>query len=374
MQKIGIVGGGQLGRMLVEAADQLHFETIVLDPTPRAPAGQVATEQIIKSFKDPEAIRELADRVDFLTFEIEQVHAEVLEEIANDGKPVNPSPSTLKIIKDKFEQKAFLQNADIPVTDFALIETKHDVWEQAKIFGYPFLLKARFDAYDGRGNALIKSEDQIDFAYEHLSKSPLYVERFVPFVKELSAVVVRGMDGDIRSYPIVETIHRNNICHEVFAPAPVAEDVRERAEALGRQTLEHLGGVGVYAIEMFLTENGKILVNDIAPRVHNSGHHTIEACATSQFENHIRAITSMPLGSTDMIVPRAVMVNILGDRSGEVKPEGIEEAEALGGVAVHMYGKMETRPERKMGHITAIGSTLEEVQAKARKARSLITI
>ncbi len=373
-KRIGIVGGGQLGRMLTVAAKRLGYRVIVLDPTPNSPAGQVADKQIIGDFTDEQKIRDLAAESDVLTFEIELANADVLEDLTKKGVQVHPSAKTLHIIKDKLRQKEFLKNAGIPTAEFQAVQTKEDVVSAAKIFGYPFLLKARTDAYDGRGNALIKSEDEISSGIQKLAGRNLYVEKFVPFTKELAVMVARNTVGEIACYPIVQTTHINNICHTVIAPAPITPEVAERAKNFAIQVAEYLEGAGVFGIELFLTKENAILINEIAPRVHNSGHYTIEACVTSQFEQHIRAITGMSLGSTQMVVPAAAMVNILGDRSGKAIPRGVENAKVIAGVEIHFYGKMETRLERKMGHITAVGNTVKEALDKAETARKYITI
>lgn len=290
---IGIVGGGQLGRMLTQAAHTLGFRVVVLDPTENSPASQIAEEHILGSFKDKEKILELGKVSDFITFEIESANEEALDELVAQGKVVHPSPNTLRTIKDKFMQKTFLQNADIPVADFALTDSVEDIKKQGEVFGYPFLLKSRFDAYDGRGNVVVKSESEIQDAYMKLGGSKLYAEKFFPFVKELAVISVRGADGEMIVYPVVETIHQNNICHIVRSPANISKDVEIHARELAEKVLSNLGGVGVFAIEMFLSGEGEVVVNEIAPRVHNSGHHTIEAFNMSQFEAHIRAITSI---------------------------------------------------------------------------------
>ncbi|MBI3459019.1 ATP-grasp domain-containing protein, partial [Candidatus Azambacteria bacterium] len=256
------------------------------------------------------------------------------------------------------------------------VKNKNEIIIAAQEFGYPILLKSRFDAYDGRGNALIRNETEIDFALAKLASSngDLYVEKFIPFVKELAVVVTRSNSGEIVVYPPVETIHKNNICHLVIAPAPIDSGAIKKAEKLAIDIISILNGVGVFAIEMFLTATSEIIVNEIAPRVHNSGHQTIEANATSQFEQQIRAIAGLPLGPVSPKTPYAVMINILGERQGVANISGVEEALKIPGVSVHIYGKLETRPERKMGHITAIGDNLEEVIEKAQKARKIINI
>lgn len=373
-KRIGIVGGGQLGRMLTLAAKPLGFQVIVLDPTPQSPAGQVADEQIVASFTDEAAIRQLAEDSDFLTFEIELANADILDELAKNGLSVNPSAETLNIIKDKLKQKEFLDKASVPVAKFQAVETVKDIEQFAQEFGYPLLLKARSDAYDGRGNALVESAAGIQAALTKLANRILYVEEFVDFDKELAVMVARNTQGDIVTYPVVETIHQHNICHTVLAPAPVKPAISHQAKVLARQVMEHLQGAGVFGIEMFLTKDGEVIINEIAPRVHNSGHHTIESCKTSQFEQHIRAVTNLPLGSTRMVVPAAVMVNILGDRQGEAKLEGLDQALQIPNTTVHVYGKIETMPERKMGHITAIGENLQDTLQRANQARALINI
>jgi len=372
--RLGIVGGGQLGRMLSMEAKRLGFVVTVIDPTPNSPAGQVVDEQIVAAYDDEAAIRALGARVDFLTFEIESAGAAVLEELAASGVAVNPSARTLGIIRDKLAQKRFLAERGMPVAAFAEVHDRADVMRVAGAFGWPLVLKARFGAYDGRGNAVMGGPQEVEAALAKLAGRELYVEQWVPFVKELAVVTARGMDGRIATYPVVETEHKNNICHIVKVPAAVPETVRAAAEELGARVMRELGGAGVYGIEMFLTADGQVLVNEIAPRVHNSGHLTIEANRTSQFEQQVRAVTGLPLGSTELVVPAAVMINILGERSGPAEVTGLEQVLSQPGVAVHLYGKAETRPERKMGHITVVADTVDEALERARTARRKLTI
>jgi phosphoribosylaminoimidazole carboxylase PurK protein len=426
---IGIVGGGQLGRMLTDAAHKLGFVVTVLDPTQDSPAGQVADKQIVGSFTDESKIRELAKDVDYVTFEIELANADVLHDLTKKGVSINPSAKTLSIIKDKYKQKEFLKKAHIPTAESVTVESSNtemnarhpgiaesnllrnegssqidsrftiqdsredslvergqndvvinEIKNIGKSFGYPMLLKARLDAYDGRGNFVLHSENDIPEGLEKLKGRSLYVEKFVPFVKELAVMVARSTVGEILTFPVVETTHKNNICHTCVVPAPVSQEAIDKARSLAIKVMEHLKGAGVFGVEMFLvpsTSSGKkeeVLVNEIAPRVHNSGHYTIEACKTSQFEQHIRAITGMELGATDLIVPAAAMVNILGERNGPAEVEGSDSALAIEGVSVHIYGKKETKIERKMGHITAVGKTPGEALEKALKAREYISI
>jgi len=372
--RIGIVGGGQLGKMLTLEAKKLGFQVVIIDPAPRSPAGQVADRQIVASVNDEKAIRQLARETDFLTFEIELANADILEELRSKSVKVNPSARTLHIIKDKLKQHRFLQKARIPVAEFVEINNEQDAYRAAEKFGYPFLVKARTDAYDGKGNVLIQGQEDIRRAFKKLAGRKVYAEKFVSFAKELSVIVVRSTKGQIVTYPVVETIQKNNICHQVLAPALVGARVRRKAKHLAIQVMRHLRGAGAFGIEMFLTEEGKVLVNEIAPRVHNSGHYTIEACVTSQFEQHIRAITGLPLGAPDMISPAAVMVNILGERKGPARIKGLQNALAISGVSVHIYGKAETKPERKMGHITVLDTNIKRALKKATRAREYIDI
>jgi len=372
--RIGIVGGGQLGRMLTFAAKRLGFYVVILDPSKNSPAGQVADKQIVAHFTDVVAIKKLAKEVDFLTFEIELANAEILDKLSKQGVTINPSAKTLSIIKDKLLQKKFLQKNNLPTAEYVEVHTEADIRKAADLFGYPILLKARFDAYDGRGNALIQNEKEIKRGMKKLANRKLYVEKSVPFTKELSCIVARHINGEIAMYPVVETIHKHSICYIVIAPGRIDKIISVKVLNLAKQVMDTLKGAGVFGIEMFLLENDDVLINEIAPRVHNTGHFTIEASITSQFEQHIRAITNMPLGSTEMVVPSAVMINILGDRSGKVNVTGLDKVLAIPNVFVHIYGKMETRKQRKMGHITVIDNSVNVALKKAKNARTLITI
>ncbi len=368
---VGIVGGGQLGRMLTEAAHKLGFNVLVLDETPNSPASLVADEQIIGSYRDKEKVMLLGSKSDFVTFEIEGANEEALLELEKQGKIVNPSGKILKTIKDKFAQKVFLINHNIPVAQFKSVENIEDCERAGEEFGYPYMLKARLGAYDGRGNFVVHTKEEIRGAWSKLGDNQLYAEKFVPYVKELAVIVARDSFGKIITYPIVETVHKNNICHIVKSPAQIEKSVKEKGEHLAIRVLEALGGVGVFAIEMFLTKEGFVLVNEIAPRVHNSGHHTIEAFEMSQFEAQIRCITGMHLEDPRPTRKHAVMVNILGERDGEANTK---EIKPLDGVHVHIYGKMQVRKERKMGHITVLGDNPEEIEKRALEVRKLIEI
>ena len=373
-QTIGIIGGGQLGRMLTLAAQPLGFNVLVINPTPDSPAAQVGAKEIVADLYDPAALRALAERADFLTIEIEHLDADALEALSDLGKPINPAPKTIRLIQDKLQQKIFLQENDIPVAPFAGVENVTEAEALLAQFGGKMLLKTRHGAYDGRGNMVVSNTAEIQEAFTRFADSQLYAEQFVPFTKELAVMVARGTDGQIAIYPVVETIHERNICVEVLAPAPVEDDIREAAAVLADKVAELLEGAGMFGIEMFFTEDGQVLVNEIAPRVHNSGHYTMDASRTSQFEQHVRAITGLPLGSTDLLAPAAVMINILGERDGATKVEGLAEALAIPEVSVHLYGKSPTKVDRKMGHINATGQTLQEARERAEAARKNLKV
>lgn len=372
--RIGIVGGGQLGKMLTLSAKKMGFYVAVTDPTPLSPAGQIADHQIVADYKDAKAIRKLASMVDVITFEIELANDKVLYSLMKKGKTVYPNPKTLGIIRDKLIQKTFLQKNRIPTAAFVPVKTSKDVKASADLFGYPLVLKARTDAYDGRGNELIKSHKDIEAGLRKLTSRTLYVEKYVPFIKELAVMVARSPKGEIATYPVVETFHTDNICDTVIAPAHISKKSAKKAQALAKKVMKYLKGAGVFGIEMFLTKKGDVLVNEIAPRVHNSGHYTIEACVTSQFEQHIRAITGLPLGDTSMLVKASVMKNILGTKQGDGYPKGVPKALKIPGISLHMYGKKETRTARKMGHLTIVGDSVGSLQKKIERARKALQI
>lgn len=374
VKTIGIVGGGQLGRMLTEAALPLGFKVVFIDPTDNCPTAQAGANQIQAAFTDSKAIQKLAKETDVITVESEHINTQALEKLVKIGKVVEPEPITVRMIQDKLKQSEFLSQNGLPIADFKLVASLNEGIKILKDFGGKMLLKKRRDSYDGKGNAVVSSEYELEQAIKNFGEAELYAEKFVDFTKELAVIIARDQKGNIKVFPTVETVHVDNICHEVFSPPRIKSEYIKKAEALGLETAKHLKGAGVFAIEMFLVQDGEVLINEIAPRVHNSGHLTIEANKTSQFEQHLRAITGMELGDVEMKVPAAVMINILGERDGSAEPKGIEEAEKLGNVHVHIYGKAEARVGRKMGHITATADTLEVAKEKAEKARSLITI
>ena len=350
-KRLGIIGGGQLGMMITEAAKNLseHISEItVLDPTENCPAAQAGAKQIVGDFKDELAILKLAEQSDIITYEIESGNTDVLSKLK---AKIEPSPSTLGIIQDKFSQKTFLSENELPVSQFYEITSLGDLHEKIKELGLPVLLKSRRDAYDGRGNFKITSSDEIEKAYHHFDGKSLMVEKFVNFKMEVSVIAARNTKGDIATYPLVENIHENNILKMTIAPARVSDDVIKDAGEIARKTMEVLKGAGVFGIEMFIDQDDKILINEIAPRVHNSGHHTLQSCKTSQFEQHLRAILGLELGSTDLI-HKTVMCNILGPDGfeGKYKPVELEKDN----VYLKMYGKDISKPQRKIGHFNVV--------------------
>ena len=369
--RIGIIGGGQLGRMMVIAARRLGCMCVVLDPTPGSPAGEVAGHQIVGDYHDASKLRELVNASDVTTFDIEDIDADALIALESEGHRIHPSPSLLAEIQDKVRQKHLLTGAGIPTAGF--VETEQPSASVFSDFGYPLVQKARRGGYDGRGVAILYGAEQL----ERLLPVPSLIERFVPAEKELAAVVARGSDGETVCYPVVEMTFRPeaNILDTLLAPARIDADTARRAQDLGVRTVEALGGVGVFGIEMFLKADGELLVNEVAPRTHNSGHFTIEACVTDQFEQHLRAITGLPLGRTDLLTP-AAMINLLGAEGYSGRPviRGLAEALAIPGVSVHLYGKAATRPNRKMGHVTVLDSDLESARASAIRVSRILEI
>jgi len=350
-KRLGIIGGGQLGMMITEAAQNLNdeiSEITVLDPTENCPAAQAGAKQIIGDFKDKDAIVKLAEQSDIITYEIESGNTDVLSKLK---AVIEPSPSTLSIIQDKLSQKKFLSKNGLPVSQFYEIVSLDDLYEKINELSLPVLLKARRDAYDGRGNFKITSPDEVEKAYRHFDGKSLMVEKFVNFKMEVSVIAIRNTKGEIATYPMVENIHEDNILKITIAPARVSDDVIRNAGEIAKKTMQVLNGAGVFGIEMFIDQNNKILINEIAPRVHNSGHHTLQSCKTSQFEQHLRAILGLDLGSTDL-VHKTVMYNILGpDRfEGKYKPVQLEKD----GVYLKMYGKNVSKPQRKLGHFNVV--------------------
>lgn len=367
---LGVVGGGQLGRMLAEAAAPLGVEVVVLDPTPDCPASPVCREQIVGKFDDSESVRELATRADALTFEIELADPDLLETASNEaGIDVQPSPDTLRTIQDKLVQKRILREAGIPVPEFRAVETPEGLRDALSVLGTPAMVKARRGGYDGRGNLPIEDPDEAEAVLSEIGGSAM-VEEMVEFERELSVIGVKGRE-EIATYVAGENVHEEEILRETVVPARASGAVRERAQAVARDVLELVEGRGVYGIELF-QDGEEILLNEIAPRPHNSGHWTIEGARSSQFEQHVRAVLGLPLGSTELREP-VVTKNVLGDdrRARGATLSGVDQLLAEPAVHLHWYGKREVRPLRKMGHFTVLDGerSREELLESARTYR-----
>ncbi|KAJ1788087.1 phosphoribosylaminoimidazole carboxylase ade2, partial [Coemansia sp. RSA 2399] len=368
---IGILGGGQLGRMFIEAANRMNVSVRVLDPTEKSPAKQISnfTQHIDERFTSSDAIKQLAKDCDVLTVEIEHVNCDELVVVEQLGlAKVYPSSSTIRLIQDKYLQKEYLAEHGLLLPEYAKCDTLEEAKAAGQKFGYPFVLKCRLGAYDGRGNYVVKEETDVETGFERLGAKMLYAEKFVLFSKELAVMVVRRPSGQVATYPVVETVQRDNICELVFAPAQIDGQVRELAMKVATDTVSCLpeGSAGIFGVEMFLHEDGQtVMVNEIAPRPHNSGHYTIEACGTSQFENHLRAVLDLPICGTELKVPAAAMINVLGGSDGfksvlDPCSASLEVPDAT----VHLYGKEEAKPGRKMGHITVVADSALQLRRR----------
>jgi 5-(carboxyamino)imidazole ribonucleotide synthase len=362
--KLGILGGGQLGRMLIQEAVNFNIHISVLDPSVNAPCADLANNFVVGNFNDYQTVLDFGKTVDVLTIEIEHVNIEALEELERLGKKVFPTPQALRTIQDKGLQKQFYKANDIPTAPFHLIDNAED----ALLFKEkgPFMQKLRKGGYDGKGVTPLRTEAEFNAAFN----APSVLEEFVPFVKELAVIVARNERGEIATFPLVEMEFNPeaNLVEFIFSPANVNVEIENNAKKIATDIANKLGHIGLLAIELFLTEDGNLLVNEIAPRPHNSGHHTIEACFVSQYGMHLRAILNMPLGSTGLRTP-AVMINLLGEKGfeGKARYENIEEVLHTEGAYIHLYGKEDTKPFRKMGHITVCNTNLEEAKDIARK-------
>ncbi|GCE99489.1 phosphoribosylaminoimidazole carboxylase ade2 [Zygosaccharomyces mellis] len=369
---VGILGGGQLGRMVVEAANRLNIRTIVLD-APQSPAKQInaVTEHVDGSFANPDHIEKLAERCDVLTVEIEHVDVPTLKKLQADHPhlKIYPSPETIGLIQDKYIQKTHLVANNIAVAESIPVDstTIEGLASAGRKLGFPYMLKSRTMAYDGRGNFVVKNKESILEALHFLKDRPLYAERWAPFSKELAVMIVRSIDGRVFSYPTVETIHKDSICFLCYAPARVPDSVQLKAKLLAENAVRAFPGCGIFGVEMFYLETGELLINEIAPRPHNSGHYTIDACITSQFEAHLRAILDLPMpkdfSSLSASCTNAIMLNVLGEEVKNQELQTCERALKTPGASVYLYGK-ESRPKRKLGHINVVTSSMEECERR----------
>ncbi len=360
--KLGVLGGGQLGRMLIQSGIDLNITFSILDPDSNAPCSQLAEFKTGK-LTDFDTVIQFGEQCDLITIEIENVNTEALRELERRGKKVFPQPGIIELIQNKQSQKQFFKNNGIPTADFIFTDSKAEVATHLSFL--PAVHKLAREGYDGRGVQLIKTESDLDKAFD----APGLLEKLIDFDKEIAVIVAKNESGQLVSYPPVEMVFHpeKNLVEYLYAPASINDDIKQKADEIARKVIDQLGLIGILAVEMFVTREGEVLVNEVAPRPHNSGHHTIEANDTSQYAQHLRAILNQPLGSIRERSSSA-MVNLLGEpgHTGEAQYEGMEKVLAVDGVHVHLYGKKITKPFRKMGHVTIVDNDEESLKKKAK--------
>lgn len=359
--KLGILGGGQLGRMMIQAGIDLNIPFSILDPDPEAPCANFYEFHVGK-LTDFDTVLKFGSACDVITIEIENVNTAALKELIKQGKKVFPQPEIIELIQDKRIQKKFYKDSGIPTADFILTQNAQEVKDNIDFL--PAVNKLGKEGYDGKGVQILRTENDLSKAFD----APGLLEKLIDFEKEISVIVARNEQGEVKTYPVVEMIFHpvHNLVEYLFAPANLSDQIVKKADDIARKIINNLGMIGLLAVEMFVTKEGEILVNEIAPRPHNSGHQTIEANITSQYEQHLRAILNLPLGNTDLTNPSA-MVNLLGEPgyNGLAQYSGLEDILKLKGVHVHLYGKKFTKPFRKMGHVTIIDPDIESLKKKA---------
>jgi 5-(carboxyamino)imidazole ribonucleotide synthase len=369
--RLGILGGGQLGRMLIQQAINYNVTVKVLDPDREAPCKKLCDEFVVGSLGDYETVYNFGKKVDLLTIEIEKVNVDALEQLEKEGVLVYPQPRIIRLIQDKGLQKQFFKENDIPTAEFQVISSPEQL--RASHIPFPYIQKLRRDGYDGKGVYKVIDESYLSKAF----KEPSLIERWVDFQKELAVIVARNEDGEIKAFPMVEMEFnpQANLVEFLIAPSTLPFEVHQEAERIAKRVAECLNIVGLLAVEMFLDKNGKILVNELAPRPHNSGHQSIEGNVVSQFEQHLRAIFNQPLGDTACL-NHAIMINVLGEagHEGPAVYKGIEEVLKCAGVYIHLYGKALTKPFRKMGHVTIVDSDREKAIEKARFVQKTLKV
>jgi 5-(carboxyamino)imidazole ribonucleotide synthase len=374
-KKLGILGGGQLGKMLCIPAANWHLKTLILDPTIDCPASIVCNNIHVGNFTDYDTVYKFGQLVDIITIEIENVNVDALIKLKQEGKTVHPDPFALRIIQDKGLQKEFYAQNKLSSPPYILCENKNEVIEQIESgkITFPFVQKLRTAGYDGKGVSVINTAKDT----HKLMDAPCVIEQKVNIKKELSVIAARDVDGNVKCFTSTEMVFDDeaNLVTLLICPAQISESIAQKAEALAMETIKAFGIVGLLAVELFLDVNDELLINEVAPRPHNSGHHTIENAITSQYEQQLRAVMGLPLGSTQTILP-AVMINLLGEPgySGPVKYQGIEQCMAIEGAKFHIYGKAETKPFRKMGHITIIDQSIENAQKKAEQIQKTLKV
>jgi len=369
--KLGILGGGQLGRMFIQEAISYNLDVHVMDPDENAPCKDISTTFKQGSIQDFDSVYEFGKDKDVITIEIEHVNADALQKLEDEGVKVFPQPSILKMIQDKGLQKQFYAEHGIPTSDFHLIDNKEDIARFRNEF--PFMQKMRKGGYDGRGVTPLRNDEDLAKAFD----APSLLEKFVDFDKEISVIVARNEKGEVKSYPVVELEFNPeaNLVDFLFSPANIPTESEQQAREIAEDLVSKTGIIGLLAVEMFVLKSGEVLVNEIAPRTHNSGHQSFEGNVTSQFEQHLRSVLNLPLGDTRITEP-SVMVNLLGEKGfdGEAIYEGMNDVLALPGVHVHLYGKKFTRSFRKMGHVTVGAKTLDEAKEIALKVKGLLKV
>lgn len=362
---LGMLGGGQLGRMFAFRAHEMGYRVVVLEPDPRSPAGAVADEHIVARYDDEDALRELAEKSAAVSTEFENVPApamSLLEELTR----VTPSPAAMAVAQDRIAEKTHLENAGFPTARFVAVGSGSEAAAAARRLGGSCILKTARLGYDGKGQALVDSAEEAARAFESLRGVPCILEERLTLERELSVVLARGSDGDSAVFPVGENVHRGGILHSTMVPAAIGDGLAAKARELAQRVAESLAYVGVLGVELFVANGGQLYVNEIAPRPHNSGHYTIDACATDQFEQQVRAACGLPLGDTRLVSPVA-MINLLGDLWEEGEPAW-DRALAEPGLRLHLYGKAEPRPGRKMGHLTVLAGTPEDALTTAERA------
>lgn len=361
--RIGVIGGGQLAWMMAEEAQRLGIDLVVQTPSPQDPAVAVAADVVLAEVTNAAATAQLARQCDVITFENEFIDVEALMPLAQQGVCFRPRVESLAPLLDKYSQRRYLQSLGFPVPRFERIGAQEMM---AETWDLPVVLKARRHGYDGQGTFIIEDRAKLEALWERLGHPAMLLEEYVPFERELAVMAARGCSGEVVIYPVVETQQENQVCQRVLAPAEVSERVSQEVGAIARSLLDQLQVVGIFGIELFLTSQDKVLINEIAPRTHNSGHYTLDACETSQFEMQLRAVAGLPLGSPAMRYPGAVMVNLLGyEHSQSDYLEKRQQLAALPQAHVHWYGKREVRPGRKLGHVTVLLETAQRWQAEA---------
>lgn len=373
--KLGIIAGGQLGKMLIQEASKWNIETYILDKENDCPAGSVASECILGDPLDFNSVYDFGKKVDILTFELEDINMDALFKLKSEGLKILPEPEVLTIIQDKGLQKNFFASHQIPSSSYSLYNSDNEIYDAVRNqkLKFPFVQKLRRGGYDGKGVAVIRNENDL----QKLLKGTSVVEDLIDISKEIAVIVARNGKGQVKSFPVVEMVFdsKANLVDKLICPSQISTEEATRATLIAEQIISKLNMTGLLAVEFFIDRSGQILVNEVAPRPHNSGHHTIDSIVTSQYEQHLRAILNLPLGSSTIKMP-SVMINLLGEEGfeGPILYEGLTESMQIEGLKIHLYGKKETKPYRKMGHVTIVAQTLEEAIEKSEKVKNIIKV